>query len=502
MDLALNFIRTHVQSSLYIRGTVNFPETTFAEQYVTNEGFMVGVDHWYSRGHTKLISTGQSSCSTLNHPGMYYFTSFTTLCGGFFSIADESSFNSTDSISVITDTFHMEGQSHGFINKSANIMGRVLEIEKQSILDGTGEGYGTNSGLEPGCTSSCGSGGGHGGSGGSCSGCGSCAGGGTYGSVILPSVAGSGGGICSHGTADIGGRGGSAVRLAHTFTIVEGTVTMNGEDGMKGGGGGAGGSVWLDGEFVEGWGKLVAQGGKAYSDSCLTSSTHRGGGGGGGRVRTWGQKVSSKVLRHQTFVTGGSGSYRSGTGGSTYDSHGEVCSGSGTWNSSSLLCDCKTSFVGYDCQFYCENDITCRGNGICNENGQCECNEGFVGTHCDSQCHRDTDCSGNGECSTCGSCVCDPCFSGPDCSVECGGFGTCVANQCLCDNCHLGIQCESECNGQGTCNASSLCSCSPNWGGDKCTIKGCPGPNLNCNEHGICNSGTNVCFCEIGWLGM
>ena len=70
MDIAPDKMRTHVQSSMYIYGSVNFPTTTYAEQFVHNEGNIVGVGHWYSRGHTKLLANGQSSCSSVNsHAG-------------------------------------------------------------------------------------------------------------------------------------------------------------------------------------------------------------------------------------------------------------------------------------------------------------------------------------------------------------------------------------------------------------------------------------------------
>lgn len=502
MDVAQDHQQTHAQSSLYIYGVVSFPATTYAEQTVTNEGIMVGVEHWYSRGHTLLMSTGQSKCSLgTSHVGKYYLTSFTALSDGTFTIED-TGYDSNASVSVFTDVFHMEGQSHGYIVKAGNLMGRIFEIEKQSVLDGVAEGYSTNSGTGAGCSSSCGSGGGHGGSGGNCYGCGSCSGGGTYDSSVLPSLAGSGGGVCSHGA---GGAGGSALRLVHTFTVVDGQITMSGEASTGGGGGGAGGSIWLDGDIISGRGYLNAYGGSAGSDGGCNNpccNGHRGGGGGGGRIRSYGKEYTSKVLEHRRSVAGGSGSYRSGNTGSLQESHGNACSGHGVWNTSSLTCECFKSFVGLDCQYYCDDDITCDGNGVCNDQGQCECNTGYVGTHCESQCHRDVDCNDHGECSTCGACVCDPCFSGPDCSIECGGFGSCVADQCVCDDCHLGVFCESECNSHGSCDpVNNTCNCDANWGEEKCTKKGCPGSDLNCNGHGICNSGTSECFCNIGWKG-
>ena len=500
MELAQDHTRTHLQSSLYIQGVVNFPSTVIAEQTVTSTGNMIGVEHWYSRGNTELMSSGQSKCNLgTQHSGQYYFNTFTALSDGEFTFADTSNYDVEDSIAIFMDKLHLEGQSHGYINLSVSVYSRLLEIEKQATLDGTGLGYTFNAGPGKGCSTSCGSGGGHGGSGGSCGGCGSCGGGGTYDSNVLPALTGSGGGTSSGGH---GGYGGSAVKLVNVFSAIEGTITMTGGSTSYGGGGGSGGSIWLDGQYVDGWGSLIANGGTAGSQTCNTYYSARGGGGGGGRIRSYGSDFSSKVLLHKRYVNGGSGSYTAGGTGTLYQSSGNVCSGHGTYNSTSLLCECEIGYLGNDCQFICDDTDTCGGNGQCNDKGQCDCNAGFVGTHCESGCHRDIDCNGHGDCSTCGFCICDPCYSGPDCSIECSNFGSCVANQCECDDCHLGVLCESECNYHGTCDPSyNNCTCDANWGDAKCTRKGCPGPDLNCNGNGICNSGTSECFCNNGWKG-
>ncbi|KAH3879993.1 hypothetical protein DPMN_003905 [Dreissena polymorpha] len=315
----------------------------------------------------------------------------------------------------------------------------------------------------------------------------------------LPKLAGSGGGRSSAGHY---GDGGSAIRLTCTACVVEGLITVVGETSAGGGGGGAGGAVWMDGQVLHGWGSISANGGGAGTESCNTYSTSRGGGGGGGRIRTWGRDDASKVLLHQRYVQGGSGSAGNGGVGTIWSSGGNACSGHGTYNISTLKCDCNANYLGYDCQFYCHNDESCSSNGVCDAEGFCVCNAGFVGLQCASQCHRATTCSGNGRCSGLGRCICDPCYSGPDCSVLCSGAGTCTANKCVCDGCHLGKYCESECNNRGTCELSTnTCTCAANWGDAKCTKKGCPGSDLNCNGHGDCNSGTSTCFCDIGWKG-
>lgn len=181
IDLAPEETRTYVQSSLYIAGFVSFPATVIAEQTVTAAGTIVGVEHWYSRGHTALLSTGESRCTAgTSHPSSYYFTSFTALSDGEFTFSDASNYDTSATLTIYLDTLQLEGQAHGYINKSCVVNSKVLEIEKQATLDGTGRGYNPNAGSGSGTTCGCGSGGGHGGNGGSCYGCGSCGGGYAY----------------------------------------------------------------------------------------------------------------------------------------------------------------------------------------------------------------------------------------------------------------------------------------------------------------------------------
>ncbi|KAH3879994.1 hypothetical protein DPMN_003925 [Dreissena polymorpha] len=93
---------------------------------------------------------------------------------------DTNDYNVITGLALVTTTFHMEGNSDGYVNNSVSISSHLVEIEKRSVLDGLGRGYGASAGSGAGCSTSCGSGGGHGGSGASCSGCNSCAGGSTY----------------------------------------------------------------------------------------------------------------------------------------------------------------------------------------------------------------------------------------------------------------------------------------------------------------------------------
>jgi len=156
------------------------------------------------------------------------------------------------------------------------------EIQPGATINGVGRGYllgtGSGRGLSPALSSLglVGSGGGYGG-------CGGVAvltnilGGNGYGSAAGPIDFGSGGGgISNAGTT--ASAGGGALRL-----IVNGTLTMNGSINLggssgvvPGGGGGAGGSVWVTAGNLMGQGSITANGGNG--------DLPYGGGGGGGRI--------------------------------------------------------------------------------------------------------------------------------------------------------------------------------------------------------------------------
>ena len=493
--------RTHLRSSVYNEGTINLPTTTYVEQNFTTDSRMIGVEHLYTRGYTRLRSSGSAECSTqAATEGEFFFHTFTVLDGGKYSFFDESSYDVNSGMMVYSDLFHMEGTAYGEISRSCYVMGRQSQVEKQAVISGSYLGYFANSGPGAGQSCSCGTGGGHGGAGGRCRYCGTCSGGATFDSSVTPSIAGSGGGKSNAGTA---GTGGAALRLVHQSTTIDGNIYMDGQTSSGGSGGGAGGSIWIDAEYVYGRGRLRANGGAGSNHGWQysgCSSGHHGGGGGAGRIRSWGSEIISLVLLHYRYVQGGTSSYAAGGSGSLYQFHGSQCSGHGTWSDGA--CSCNSGYVGFDCQYACDSDETCTGQGVCNSKGTCDCVDNYVGHHCEHTCHRNSSCSGHGDCSTCGACICDPCFHGDDCSTECSNNGECVADTCQCDGCHLGRFCDSECNGHGTCDTEKMtCTCDDNWGGSKCTIRGCPGEDLSCSGHGICNSATAHCYCDPGYKG-
>ena len=119
-----------------------------------------------------------------------------------------------------------------------------------------------------------GSGGGYGGTGGaSASG---TPGGSTYGSASQPVDLGSRGGLNPAYSGFCQGGGSVLLRVTGTLTV-NGEISANGNSALfEGGGGGAGGSIWLTARQIDGFGLITANGGQGEDSG--------GGGGGGGRI--------------------------------------------------------------------------------------------------------------------------------------------------------------------------------------------------------------------------
>jgi hypothetical protein len=172
---------------------------------------------------------------------------------------------------------------------------------------GKGTGGGTGSGYQAG------GGAAHGGIGGdgvSCASCGSTT---TYGTNTAPTDFGSGGGGCS---GKDGGDGGGVVKMIATDAmVIEGTINMNGgdtEDSYTTGGGGSGGSVWLEANDLSGSGTVSADGGTAGAKTGWHGKV--GGGGGGGRIYVeYGVDNFSGTLTVTKAAGGGSGSMAAGS---------------------------------------------------------------------------------------------------------------------------------------------------------------------------------------------
>ncbi|MBI5153692.1 hypothetical protein HZA57_00510, partial [Candidatus Poribacteria bacterium] len=175
-----------------------------------------------------------------------------------------------------------------------------LLVEAGARISGDGQGY-TSPGLVSvgngpggGCNGGAGggSGGGHGGQGGN----GDCgAGGAVYGSVTAPLDLGSGGGCGDIGTPTGHGGGALHIHVGGELTL-EGVISANGWSAAGDGGGGAGGSLWIETSTLAGAGHFEANGG---------SAVHPSGGGGGGRIAVYSHDALGFTGFPATTVTGG-----------------------------------------------------------------------------------------------------------------------------------------------------------------------------------------------------
>ena len=178
----------------------------------------------------------------------------------------------------------------------------VIGTNGAIVVDGMGY-RGTDGGPGAGqmTNSFSGGGGGYGGPGGA--GISGIAGGAAYGSASQPSDRGSRGGVYPISSNFCQGGGAIRLKVGGTLTIA-GNVTANGNPALiEGGGGGAGGSVWLTARRFGGNGMIFANGGPGDSD--------QGGGGGGGRIAVY---CLSNSFAGLLAAAGGAGASPGGAG--------------------------------------------------------------------------------------------------------------------------------------------------------------------------------------------
>ncbi|RLC36193.1 hypothetical protein DRH27_05590, partial [Candidatus Falkowbacteria bacterium] len=187
---------------------------------------------------------------------------------------------------ILTHTANTTAQTH-VINLEAN----NFTIESGGTINVSGKGYDSSEGLGQGAGSSNRSGGaGYGGEGGDgiLNGVVTAASGITYGSTTKPNDLGSGGGYSN------GGEGGGAVKLVITgTTTIFGTVIADGSVGRGWqGGGGSGGSIYINTATLEGAGTITVNGGNGSNDNTAVGN----GGGGGGRIAVYYTTDSSSIV--------------------------------------------------------------------------------------------------------------------------------------------------------------------------------------------------------------
>jgi len=134
-----------------------------------------------------------------------------------------------------------------------------------------------------------------------------------YGSVYEPIALGSGGDYSYAGTPGVGG--GAIKLLVSGSTVIDGTISANGQAGTGNRyDGGAGGSIWLDTGTISGTGTFQTNGGAGAGDPS--------GGGSGGRIAVYYTANSGMTMNGQTFQAyGATGSTGYSGAGTVYIEH-------------------------------------------------------------------------------------------------------------------------------------------------------------------------------------
>ncbi|MBD3280747.1 hypothetical protein GF389_04460 [Candidatus Dojkabacteria bacterium] len=189
------------------------------------------------------------------------------------------------------ETYKLDYTTSG--NFMINLSGAV-NVDEKGYIRGEGSGAGEDANLGSGGAAYGGYGGdGRQGNGGS-----------SYGFYSTPNQIGSGGG--NHTNTDIinGGNGGGALKLTVGGTLtVNGPISSNGGIGLSYGskyvgGGGSGGSIWIDADTISGSNSISADGGGSQNDD------YDGGGGGGGRIALY-YTTSNNLSNNQISAYGG-----------------------------------------------------------------------------------------------------------------------------------------------------------------------------------------------------
>ena len=183
---------------------------------------------------------------------------------------------------------------------------------------------------------------------------------------------------------------------------------------------------------------------------------------------------------------------------------------------------CPQGLYGNEC-LYCEDGVSCFGNGICGDDGICVCDSGWGWDGCSIPCDSEScvygcdvngcvcpdgkygeDCSiececDNGRCNEDGACVCHNGYYGATCSkqVVCPAGSSVDGQECLCNIYDAGPDCRVSCldcvHGVCTEHVEGICTCYEGWYGPLCDT------NVTCGDNGVPYGGG--CVCYEGWYG-
>ncbi|MCA9273981.1 MAG: immunoglobulin domain-containing protein [Phycisphaerales bacterium] len=230
----------------------------------------------------QIVVTGSATDLTIN--GRHEIASLTVTGGA--RVAHAPNFS-----------FDYVGDGSDIVNGLYLVISGDAAVQSGSFITANGLGYPRGGGPAPGLGSPK-SGGTHAGTGGSNSFS-------PYGSPTQPTEHGSGGGTWNDGT---GNTGGGVIHLSVSGQLeVNGTITAVGGSSQRGGGG-AGGSIWIEADSVIGSGLIVADGGGS------TSNQNAHGGGGRVAIHAVGQIDPALSIHARGFFSSG----RSSGAGTVY----------------------------------------------------------------------------------------------------------------------------------------------------------------------------------------
>lgn len=230
---------------------------------------------------------------------------------------DALELHSSDTLQVNGNIFAPAADPDGLVitaeNASVAAGGSISADGAGCEMDGSGDGYGPDTGGDGSCTQGTaygggdetGGGGAHGGNSGQ--GAQNSAPVGPYGSSTNPAFLGASG---AGDTASAGAGGGRMTLTIGDTLDINGSITANGTDanggvGGFGSGGGAGGAIYIDAASITGSGDIQALGG---TGGDVANVNQQGGGGSGGRVAVYYETDTDSLvdgLAAETAAAGG-----------------------------------------------------------------------------------------------------------------------------------------------------------------------------------------------------
>jgi hypothetical protein len=281
---------------------------TISSNKILDDGFAVtGTGNVIVANNGALRTLQRDSSIAINLGG-----NFTVQVGG----VVDSNISSLTAANLVVAGNLAASISDGTISSLNIVQGGTITADGRGYLGGENREPGTGPGAGGGSWgTNGGGGGGHGGSGGNGGG-NVYLGGGKYGVADSPDNPGSGGGGPGGSWSRCGGNGGGVIKLTVSGSAtIDGIVSANGLNGeatYEAGGGGAGGSVWLDVGTLDTPGRtglIRASGGKGGDAS------YDGGGGGGGRIKIYYTNMTDFLTYGTLTVDGGTAVGTAAAGG-------------------------------------------------------------------------------------------------------------------------------------------------------------------------------------------